>query len=84
LLSLSTKDIVEISKNLPIDTDLKIILLNHQNNYALLNVDDKKFFNILAISLNIQLLLWFSKKLFSNLYPAKFSLYMKSFDFVLH
>jgi len=34
-----------------------------------------KSFNILAISLNIQLVLWFNKKLFSNLYLAKFSLY---------
>jgi len=39
-----------------LDTDLKIILLNHQNNHAeRLNVDDNtaKNFNILATSLNI-------------------------------
>jgi len=42
---------VEISKNLAQYTDLKIILLNHQNNYVeRLNINDKvaKSFNILA------------------------------------
>jgi len=48
--------LIEISKNLA--TDLKIILLDHQNNYVeRLNVDDKvaKSFNILSISLNVLL-----------------------------
>jgi len=46
-----------VSKNLKIylDTDLKIILLDHENNYVkCLNIDDKaaKSFNILATRLN--------------------------------
>jgi len=49
----------EVSKNL-LDTDLKIILLNHQSNYVeRSNIFDNtaKCFNILATSLNVLIII---------------------------
>jgi len=58
----------EISKNL--DTNLKIILLDHQNNYVSIDDNTTKSFNILATSLNVVHNYFDSPKLFSDL--AKF------------
>jgi len=54
-------------------TDLKIILLGHQNNYVeRLSIDAAKSFNILATSLSVLIISMVQTKLFSDLYLAKF------------
>jgi len=44
-------------------TDLKIILLGHQNNYERLSIDAAKSFNILATSLSVLIILIVQTKL---------------------
>jgi len=58
-------------KYLKIDTDLRIILLDQQNNYvAMISNAVLQSFVILAISLNVLYNYFDSPKLFSNLYSV--------------
>jgi len=65
---LEKNDFIEISKNLTRYTDLKIILLDHQNNYVknLIMINIAKSCDIRAISLSILYVLtifWWSNKI---------------------